>query len=123
VKKGETYIIKRAQRTIVFFIFSFIFIIALLNVGGYFLNLKQISVIAANAEINKYEVRSKLLMQATDEVGVLPCKKCCEGMVRRLKKRSAALQYSVMSKILKNNTQSNLNSIFQTGSRECRVLG
>lgn len=81
---------------------SCLFMIALLNIVGYFTNCKYISVIAAVAEVNKYEVRSTLLMDATNYVGACDAEEAAEVWANGLKMRSAALQYSVMTKELKD---------------------
>lgn len=57
--------------------------------------------IAAASKADKYEVRSRLLMEAMDSVGACDPKTAAEIWASGLVKRSAALQYSVMSKELK----------------------
>lgn len=74
----------------------------LLNAAGYFLDGKSISVFAAAAEINRYEVRSELLMEAVRRVGVCSPEDAARVWADGLKTRSAALQYSVMRLPLQN---------------------
>lgn len=76
-------------------------LIALFNMIGYLFDCKYISVFAAMAEVDKYEVRSQLLMEAMDQVGVCIPEEAAEVWANGLKTRSAALQYSVMDKELK----------------------
>jgi hypothetical protein len=53
------------------------------------------------AEVDKYEVRSRLLIEAMEQVGVCNPQAVIEVWMQGLIKRSAALQYSVMSEKLK----------------------
>ena len=64
-------------------------------------NIKYISVVKAVSEVNKYEVRNELLMQAMDNVGVCRPEDASTVWAEGLMKRSAAMQYSVMSAKLK----------------------
>lgn len=75
--------------------------VILVNLVGYFLGCEHISVFAAAKDSNKYEVRSRLLMEAMDSVGVYSPEDAAMVWASGLEKRSAALQYSVMSKELK----------------------
>ena len=76
-------------------------IVSLLNVVGYFFDCKYISVFAAVSEVDKYEVRSRLLMDAMNQVGVCSPDDAAEVWMSGLEARSAALQYSVMGTELK----------------------
>ena len=103
---------KNTTRLIIIILCSLIFVIALLDVGGYFLKIRQISVLAANEQVDKYQVRSKLLMQATDEIGACFAKSAAEVWASGLKDRSAALQYSVMTEELKYEYAKQLEKSF-----------
>jgi hypothetical protein len=81
---------------------TFLLTLILINGIGYLFDWKYVSVFAAVAEVDKYEVRSELLMQATDEVGVCTPEDAARVWAEGLKKRSAALQYVVMTKELKD---------------------
>ncbi|HHV51598.1 MAG TPA: hypothetical protein GXX54_07870 [Clostridiales bacterium] len=82
-------------------ILAFVLITALINIAGYLLDFPYISVIAAASQAEKYEIRSRLLMEAMDMVGACEPKTAAEIWASGLVKRSAALQYSVMAKELK----------------------
>ena len=58
--------------------------------------------IAVEAEVDKYEVRSELLMMAMDYVGICDPRDAVSVWAEGLMKRNAAMQYSVMSKKLRN---------------------
>lgn len=73
----------------------------LLNVIGYCFNWRYVSIFAAASETNKYEVRSYLLTEAMDQVGVCCPEDAADVWSNGLVTRSAALQYSVMNKELK----------------------
>lgn len=87
-------------------------IILLINLIGYIFDCKYISVFAAIAQVNKYEIRSELLMEAMDSVGVCDAKSTAEVWASGLKNRSAALQYSVMTEELKNKYEKQLETTF-----------
>lgn len=53
-------------------------------------------------EVDKYQVRSQLLIEAMNEVGVCNAQQVIHVWMQGLIKRSAALQYSVMSEKLKH---------------------
>jgi hypothetical protein len=72
-----------------------------MNIVGYIFNFKYISVIAAVDQANKYEVRSRLLMDVMDQVGACDPKTAVHVWANGLVERSAALQYSVFTKKLK----------------------
>lgn len=90
----------------------FIVGVLLLNVVGYFLNMKYLSVFAATAEIDKYQVRSELLMEAMNNIGTCCLDKAPEIWASGLKSRSAAMQYSVMTKSLKDLYAKQLEETF-----------
>lgn len=86
--------------------------VILLNVVGYVFDCKYISVFAAVAEVNKYEVRSELLMDTMNYVGVCCADDAAKVWAEGLKMRSAAMQYSVMNKILKAEYTGQLEDSF-----------
>lgn len=90
----------------------FILLLVLLNFVGYFFNIKYISVVKAVSEVNKYEVRSELLMQAMDYVGVCCPEDAAKVWAEGLMMRSAAMQYSSMSANLKEKYAKELESTF-----------
>jgi hypothetical protein len=87
-------------------------LLALLNFAGYIFNIKYISVVKAVSEVNKYEVRSELLMQAMDCVGVCCPEDAAKVWAQGLMKRSAAIQYSTMSIKLKEEYAKELEYTF-----------
>jgi len=95
-------LLKRSKQLTIIFTVLFLLGIISLIVIGYCRELKYLSVLASSAEIDKYEVRSQLLMRATDEIGVCSPEAAVEVWANGLKMRSAALQYSVMGKDLKD---------------------
>lgn len=80
---------------------GFCLLIILLNVIGYIFNCTDNNIFVDVVEENKYEVRSKLLMEAMEHVGVCNMEDTAKIWANGLKIRSAALQYSVLSKELK----------------------
>ena len=93
---------KKVKHLSLLFICLFISGLILLNVMGYFLDLEYVSVIAAMEEINKYEIRSRFLMQ----------EKAVEVWAKGLITRNAAMQYSVMSGKLKEEYEKQLDENF-----------
>ena len=87
---------------------SFFLLLIFLNGIGYFLNLKYISVFAAVSEEDKYEVKSRLLMEAMDYVGSCNPAEAAVTWANGLKMRSAAMQYSVLNSELKKGYKQQL---------------
>lgn len=106
----QIFFSKKAKGMTGLFLFLFVLGFILINVTGYFFGLKYLSVLAAAVEINKYEVRSELLADATNEIGVCNPEKAVEVWANGIKKRSAAQQYSVMTKSLKDEYAKQLES-------------
>jgi len=73
----------------------------LVNLVGYVFGIKHISVFAAVAAANKYEVRSRLLMEAKDSMGPCLPEGAAQVWAKGLVQRSAALQYAAMNADLK----------------------
>jgi hypothetical protein len=66
----------------------------------------------ATAEMDEYEVRSALLMEATDSVGACGPEEAARVWAEGLKRRSAAMQYAVMTKALKDKYAKQLEATF-----------
>ena len=71
-------------------------IFVLLNVVGYVLNCKYVSVVAAIKDADRYQIKSELLIEALQQVGVCTPEDVAKVWAEGLKNRSAALQYAVM---------------------------
>ncbi|HAN20111.1 MAG: hypothetical protein A2Y15_05460 [Clostridiales bacterium GWF2_36_10] len=91
------------SKKIKWFIGITVLFIVILNIVGYIFNFKYMSVIATVAEVNKYEVRSELLMEALQQIGVCNPEDVVLIWTNGLKQRNAALQYSLMSSDLKKD--------------------
>ena len=74
---------------------------ALVNLAGYLLDCRYVSIPAAIAQANDYEVRSRLLMEAMEKAGVCEPEDAALVWASGLDMRSAALQYAVMDAQLK----------------------
>lgn len=72
-----------------------------INAVGWAFDCRYLSVFAAIGEADDYQTRSRLLMEAMDEIGACRPEDAAEIWASGLKKRSAALQYSVMDERLK----------------------
>lgn len=78
-----------------------IVIIAIIILSSLIINFVDMEYVATALNINKYEVRSDLLITAMDNVGVCKPEDAANVWSNGLKARSAAMQYSVMTKKLK----------------------
>ncbi|NMC56996.1 MAG: hypothetical protein GYA50_07245 [Eubacteriaceae bacterium] len=105
-------ILRFAKNNWIISFIAFILLLVLLNFAGYIFNIKYISVVKAVSEVNKYEVRAELLMQATDYVGVCRPEDAVKVWSEGLMKRSAAMQYSVMGSKLKQEYAKQLDTSF-----------
>lgn len=76
-------------------------VLVLINVFGYVFDLQYTTVFGVMEQIDNYEIQSNLLKEAMKEVGVSTPLKAADVWAEGLKKRSAALQYAVMSNKLK----------------------
>lgn len=103
---------QKKRRIAAYLLGSFIIGFILINAIGYILNIESISVFSALEVKNKYEVRSNLLMDAMNQVGACSCKEAAQVWANGLKLRSAALQYSVMTKTLKDKYAADLEMTF-----------
>ncbi len=94
------------------FIAAFLVLFVLFNVLAWACGWEQVSVFAANEVMDKYQVRSQLLMQATDAVGSCDPESAALTWARGLKERNAALQYAVMTRDLKTKYAADLEKTF-----------
>lgn len=76
------------------------------------INFVDIKYVATSLNINKYEIRSDLLIDAMDYVGVCNPQDAATVWSNGLKMRSAAMQYSVMTKDLKTEYKKQLETSF-----------
>lgn len=106
-------IFSKRMKMLIGIIISICFLlIGLLNVVGYFTGCKYISVAAAVAQGDKYEIRSRLLMEAMNQVGVCSPEDAAEVWANGLEMRNGALQYSVMDAELKKEYAKQLDENF-----------
>jgi hypothetical protein len=77
-----------------------------------FIDVVDIKYVATSLNINKYEIRSDLLIAAMDNVGVCSAEEAVNVWSNGLKMRSAAMQYSVMTKELKTQYKAELEKTF-----------
>lgn len=73
----------------------------LLNAIGYFTRCSYISVFAAFAQVGDSDTQSRLLMEAMDMVGVSTPEEAANVWATGLIRRSAAMQYAVMTSALR----------------------
>lgn len=76
------------------------------------INFVDIEEVATALNINKYEVRSDLLLKAMDYLGVCSPEEAVNIWSNGLKMRSAAIQYSVMTSKLKLEYKADLEKTF-----------
>jgi len=72
-----------------------------LNLAGALAGNKHISITEAVAQANRYEIRSLLLTEAMDAVGVCRPEDAATVWAEGLKRRSGAYQYAVLGKKLR----------------------
>jgi len=72
-----------------------------LQIVGYALGNRSISVFAAARQADDFEVRSRLLMEAMQKVGVCSPEGAATAWAEGVKGRSAAMQYAVMNQKMK----------------------
>lgn len=99
--------ITKALVFVAVFLLGFVVISAVGSVFGW----EPFSVFSAG-QPDKYEIRSRLLMDATDEVGACSPEQAARVWADGLKGRSAALQYAVMTKALKTEYAMQLEKTF-----------
>lgn len=76
---------------------------ALFDIAGHALGFAYTGVMSQLSNESDYEVRSRLLMEAMDKVGVCDAQEAAEIWASGLVQRSAALQYVVMNRELKES--------------------
>jgi len=94
---------KNAKRFGIAVLATCLALVLMFNAVGYLFDWKYVSVFAAAAEVNKFEVRSELLMEAMEQVGVCRPEAAAEVWANGLEARSAALQYAVMDDELRQD--------------------
>lgn len=85
-------------------------LLLLLTGIGYALDIPAISVPAAVAQIDKYQVRSELLRQAVDTLGACSPAQAAELWSTGLQQRNAALQYAALSPALRERYAAQLET-------------
>lgn len=109
-RRFEDHPVKKAKRILIISAALLVAGIVALNVIGYCTGSAYL--FAASARIDTYEVRSQLLEDAMREVGAASAEKAADIWASGLEKRSAALQYSVMSNDLKEQYAKELERRF-----------
>ena len=103
---------QKAKKDITTLIILILIGIVVIKVVSLFFNTESIKVFASSTMVDKYKIRSQLLMEATDSIGVCSAEEAVKVWASGLEKRSAALQYSVMTKELKNIYAKQLEKAF-----------
>jgi hypothetical protein len=91
-----------------------VFLLGATAVGalGTFLKLGRSEETFFGGEAGVYEIRSRLLMEATDHVGSCTPEDAARVWAEGLKQRSAAMQYAVMTNALKDKYARQLDTTF-----------
>ncbi len=89
-----------------------IIILLIIILFSLFANYIDFKAVATALNINKYEIRSDLLMSAMENVGVCKPEEAVNIWSNGLKMRSAAMQYSVMTNKLKKEYVTQLEENF-----------
>ena len=92
-------LISKKAKNVIYSIFISIIVFAILF--SLAINYIEIEDIATALNINKYEVRSELLIKAMDRIGVCKPEDAVNVWSEGLKMRTAAMQYCVMTNVLK----------------------
>ncbi|MDF2865941.1 MAG: hypothetical protein K0R72_759 [Clostridia bacterium] len=100
---------KKATSTVFLTIITLLLIILIFTI---FVNFIDIEYVATALNINKYEIRSDLLITAMDNLGVFKPEDAASIWSNGLKMRSAAMQYSVMNSKLKVEYKNQLEENF-----------
>ena len=87
-------------------------LILLIVITGAYIFLTKHSANTASSQTDIYKIRSMLLTKAMDSVGVCEPERAADVWAKGLMDRSAALQYSTMTKQLKNEYAKKLKSTF-----------
>lgn len=99
-------------RTAFIIIGAGIIALVLANLIGYLFDIKYLSAFAAVKQLDVYQIRSAQLMDAMEYVGVCKPKTAAELWAEGLRKRNAAMQYSVLSSELKKRYAEALETSF-----------
>jgi len=89
------------KRLVLFVTCIFLVLIMAINILGYFLDMENISIIAAANQVDKYRVRNKLLLDTMERVGVCNPEAVANLWAGGLKRRSAADQYASLNSVLR----------------------
>lgn len=106
------FVLRHSKNIIGLCLVMFLLFVGFFNLFGYLFEIKYISVVQAVAEVNRYQVRSELLMEAMNSVGVSTPEAAAEVWANGLITRSAALQYAVMGRNLKQEYARQLEKTF-----------
>ena len=103
------------KRALEITVIALVIALGILLVGdiGYMFRIKYVSAFAAMEEADRYEVRSRLLMDAMNSVGVCGPEEAARLWAEGLKGRSGAGQYAAMTKELKARYAEALDRSFQ----------
>lgn len=97
----KVLLIKHKKRFIGMVVCAVLLALLLVNAIGYIFDNKYISVFAANKQIDNYQIKSELLIETMDDVGVCYPGNAAMVWANGLKGRNGAAQYSVMTSKLK----------------------
>lgn len=91
-----------------------LFVLVIVSVALFYLlvNYVDIEEVATALNINKYEVRSELLLSAVDKLGVCCPEDAVNTWAEGLRMRNAAIQFSVMTDKLKTEYLKQLENTF-----------
>lgn len=105
----KVLISRKATRTIFLsIVLTFLTTIVLIKTFN-MVNIKSITTVK---DIDKYEIQNRLLIVAMDSIGVCTPEDAAKVWSNGLKMRSGAMQYSVMTKKLKNEYKEDLEKSF-----------
>lgn len=90
----------------------FMLVVLTIIVFSFVVNLVDIKYVATELNINKYEIQNKLLIDAMDNIGVCNPEDAVNVWSNGVKKRNAAIQYSVMTNELKKIYKAQLEKSF-----------
>ncbi len=108
----KVFVLKHSKNIIGLCLIMVLLFFAFFNLFGYLFEFKYISVVQAISEVNRYQVRSELLMDAMNSVGVNKPEAAAEVWANGLMMRSAAMQYAVLSRDLKKEYARQLEKTF-----------
>jgi hypothetical protein len=106
------FVLRHSKNIVGLCLVIFVLFIAFFNLFGYLFGIKYISVVQAVAEVNRYQVRSELMMEAMNSVGVSSPEAAVEVWANGLMMRSAAMQYAVLGRELRQEYARQLEKTF-----------